>query len=86
MEKKAFLITQQDIHAYVDGELSGERRRAVERFLAERDISLEQAATHLRQSLDLKAARDEIYKDKALKKTIDDLLASLRVSDDEPDA
>ncbi|MEE4212863.1 MAG: hypothetical protein V2I43_26755 [Parvularcula sp.] len=75
MDNKVHLITEQDVHAYIDGELSGDRRIAVERFLAERNLPLERAARYLRNNFDLRAVRDEIYKDEALKSEIDKLLA-----------
>lgn len=74
MDNKVHLITEQDVHAYIDGELSGDRRIAVERFLAERDLPLERAARYLRNNFDLRAVRDEIYKDVGLKKDIDRLM------------
>ncbi|GGY51878.1 anti-sigma factor family protein [Parvularcula lutaonensis] len=78
MANKVHLITEQDVHAYIDGELSGERRIAVERFLAERDLPLERAARYLRNNFDLRAVKDEIYKDEELKAEIDRLLAKRR--------
>lgn len=80
MDNKVHLITEQDVHAYIDGELSGERRQAVERFLAERDLPLERAARYLRNNFDLRAVRDEIYKDGELKSEIDRLLSKRRNS------
>lgn len=75
MDKEVHLITEQDLHAYIDGELSPERRRAVEAFLAERDLPLERAVRYLRNMFDLREMKDEIYKDKELKDEIDRLLA-----------
>jgi anti-sigma factor RsiW len=75
MDNKVHLITEQDVHAYIDGELSGDRRIAVERFLAERNLPLERAARYLRNNFDLRAVKDEIYKDDELKEEIDRLLA-----------
>lgn len=69
------LLTEQDIHAYIDGELTLERRRAVEAFLAERDVSLRDAADYLRGTFDLRALRDEIYADDALREEVEALLA-----------
>ena len=80
MPDQVHLITEQDIHAYIDGELSGERRVAVERFLADRDLPLERAARYLRNNFDLRAVRDEIYSDKDLKAEIDRLLAKRKSS------
>ncbi|NRA30726.1 MAG: hypothetical protein HRU11_10760 [Parvularculaceae bacterium] len=74
------LVTEQDIHAYIDGELAGDRRQVVERFLAERDLPLQRAARYLRNNFDLRALRDEIYQDSALKAEIDRLLARLSPS------
>ena len=68
------LITEQDIHAYVDGELAPERRLAVEAFLIERDMSLRQAAAYLRSTFDLRALRDEVYADDALRAEVKALL------------
>jgi anti-sigma factor RsiW len=78
MDNKVHLITEQDIHAYIDGELSGERKAAVEKFLAERDLPLERAARYLRNNFDLRAVRDEVYKDQKLKSEIERLLARRR--------
>jgi anti-sigma factor RsiW len=75
MDNKVHLITEQDVHAYIDGELSGDRRIAVERFLAERQLPLERAARYLRNNFDLRAVRDEIYEDRDLKNEIEQLLA-----------
>ena len=68
------LLTEQDIHAYIDGELTEDRRRAVEAFLAERDLPLRQAAAYLRNTFDLRAMRDEIYADDGLRAEIEALL------------
>lgn len=76
MDNKVHLITEQDIHAYIDGELSGERRRAVEDFLAERDLPLERAAKYLRNNFDLKAMKDELYRDGDLKAEMERLLSN----------
>ncbi|NNU17255.1 hypothetical protein HK107_13065 [Parvularcula sp. ZS-1/3] len=78
MDNKVYLITEQDVHAYIDGELTSDRRRAVENFLAERDLPLERAARYLRNNFDLRAVKDEIYKDTVLKAEIDRLLAKRR--------
>lgn len=75
MDNKVHLITEQDVHAYIDGELSRERRAAVENFLASRELPLERAAKYLRNSFDLRSMRAEIYKDEALRSEIDRLLA-----------
>ena len=68
------LLTEQDIHAYVDGELTEDRRRAVEAFLRERDLPLRKAAAYLRSTFDLRALRDEIYADDALRAEVEALL------------
>lgn len=78
MANRVYLITEQDVHAYIDGELYGDRRRALENFLAERDLPLERAARYLRNNFDLCAVKEEIYKDAALKADIDRLLAKRR--------
>jgi len=78
MDTPYHLITEQDIHAYIDGELSGERRKAVEAFLSERDLPLQRAARYLRNNFDLRALKDEIYCDLDLKGEIDRLLATWR--------
>lgn len=78
MDAKLHLITEQDVHAYIDGELSRERRAAVETFLSERNLPLERAAKYLRNTFDLRAVRDEIYKDPHLKAEIDRLLMKRR--------
>ena len=68
------LLTEQDIHAYIDGELTEDRRRAVEAFLRERDVPLRKAAAYLRSTFDLRALRDEIYADDALRAEVETLL------------
>ncbi|MEM9838757.1 MAG: hypothetical protein AAF830_06325 [Pseudomonadota bacterium] len=75
MDKEVHLITEQDLHAYIDGELSIERRRAVEAFLAERDLPLERAVRYLRNTFDLRAMKDRIYEEDELKSAIDELLS-----------
>ena len=75
MDREFHLITEQDIHAYVDGQLSRDRQRAVEAFLAERELSLEQAIRYLRNSFDLRALKDDLYRDAELKAEIDRLMA-----------
>ena len=80
------LITEQDIHAYVDGELAPERRLAVEAFLVERDMSLRQAAAYLRSTFDLRALRDEIYADEGLRADVERLLAKRRAGRPTPTA
>ena len=72
------LVTEQDIHAYVDGELTEDRRRAVEAFLAARDLPLRKAAAYLRSTFDLRALRDEVYEDAALRGEIEGLMARHR--------
>ncbi|MEM1088532.1 MAG: hypothetical protein AAGH90_12460, partial [Pseudomonadota bacterium] len=74
MDNRVELVTEQDIHAYIDGELSGERRIAVERFLADRDLPLQRAARYLRNNFDLKALRRQIYADDAFRREIESLL------------
>ena len=84
------LITEQDIHAYVDGQLSPARRRAVERFLSDRHMSARDAASHLRATLDLRAVRDRLYEDRTLRAEVERLLAKRarapRQDEDEPAA
>lgn len=75
MRSEFHLITEQDIHAYIDGELRGVRRREVEKFLAERSLPLERAARYLRNTFDLSSMRELIYADRALKNEVDRLLA-----------
>lgn len=75
MQSQVHLITEQDIHAYIDGELSGERKAAVEHFLAARDLPLERAARYLRNNFDLRAVKAQIYEDGELKGEVDRLLA-----------
>ena len=69
------LITEQDIHAYIDGELTPERQRAVEAFLRERGLTAAKAAQHLRATFDLRALRDEIYADADLRGEVERLMA-----------
>ena len=71
----AHLITEQDVHAFVDGELPPRRRRAVEAFLAERSMTAQEAAIYLRSTFDLRALRDEIYRDGALRGEVERLMA-----------
>lgn len=75
MRSELHLITEQDIHAYIDGELRGVRRREVEKFLAERSLPLERAVRYLRNTFDLSAMKELIYSDRALKNEVDRLLA-----------
>lgn len=72
----SYLITEQDIHAFVDGQLAGERHGAVARFLSERSMTAREAAVHLRSTFDLRAVKDEIYADVELKAEIDRLMAT----------
>lgn len=71
----SYLITEQDIHAFVDGELPDERRAAVARFLGERAMTAREAAAYLRSTFDLRAIKNEIYADAGLKAEIDRLMA-----------
>lgn len=72
------LITEQDIHAYIDGELSAERRAAVEAWLAKRHVPLDRAAAYLRTTVGLRSLKAEIYRDRALRDEVDALLAKRR--------
>ncbi|MBB4658839.1 hypothetical protein [Parvularcula dongshanensis] len=80
------LITEQDIHAYVDDELTPARRRAVEAFLADRHLSLAQAVTYLRTTFDLRSLKREIYADDALRGEVEALLARRRAKTGEEGA
>ena len=83
----AHLITEQDVHAFVDGELPPHRRRAVEAFLAERSMTAQQAASYLRATFGLRALRGEIYRDDALRTEVERLMAkraARRAEDDAP--
>ena len=68
------LITLQDLHAYIDGELSGDRLRAVEAYLASNDLAFGEALTIAQSVMDLRVVRDQLYKDDELKNEIDALL------------
>ena len=83
MADKIHLITEQDVHAYIDGELTGDRRVAVEAFLAEREVPLHRAAAYLRNNFDLRSVRDEVYQDEELRSEIERLLAKRRTAPDE---
>lgn len=83
----AHLITEQDVHAFIDGELPPRRRRAVEAFLASRSMTAQEAAAYLRTTLSLRAVRDELYRDDALRGEIERLMAkrtTRRGEDDVP--
>ena len=77
-DRTTHLITEQDIHAYVDDELSPARRRAVEAFLADRHLSLSQAVAYLRTTFDLRSLREELYADAALRREVEAMLAKRR--------
>ena len=79
------LITEQDVHAFVDGQLPPERRAAVARFLSERAMTAKQAAAYLRSTFDLRAVRDELYADEALGGEIRRLLAKRAAKADAPE-
>lgn len=85
-DELAHLITEQDVHAFVDGELPPRRRRAVEAFLARRSMTAQEAAAHLRATLSLRAARDEVYRDDALRTEIERLMAKRAARPAEDDA
>lgn len=85
-ETLAHLITEQDVHAYVDGQLPPARRRAVEAFLAEHEMTARQAVTYLRSTFDLRAVRDRLYEDQALKSEIDALMAKRAAKARDPKA
>ena len=70
------LITDQDVHAYIDGALPPVRRRAVEACLSRDGTLARAAAAHQRSNLALRAARDRIYDgDGALREEIERLMA-----------
>ena len=71
----AHLVTEQDVHAFVDGALPAHRRRAVEAFVARRLVVARQAASDLRATLALRAARDVVYQDEALRAEVERLMA-----------
>lgn len=80
------LITEQDLHAYADGQLPRARRRAVEAFLSERSLSAQQAAALLRSTFDLRAVRDRIYEDDALRGEVERLMAKRAAREAEDEA
>lgn len=84
--KLTHLITEQDVHAYVDGELPPKRRRVVEAFLARRSMTAQQAATYLRATLGLRAAKDQLYRDDALRDEVERLMAKRAARQAEDDA
>lgn len=53
-------ITEDDLHAYVDGALSPERRAEVEAYLAEYPEDAERVRAYLAQNVALKAAFDPV--------------------------
>lgn len=79
-----YLIHEQDLHAYIDGALSKPRRRAVERFLAERHLTLERAIEMFRTNLGLHRYRDRFYEDTELKSEVERLLKRHRCAENEP--
>ena len=79
------LITEQDVHAYVDAALPEQRRAAVEAHLARRSGDARRAAGDLRANLALRSLRDVLYADEALRADVERLLARgrpRRVGDD----
>lgn len=44
------IFTEEDLHAYVDGRIWGERRRALERYLEEDPEARQKVAAYVRQS------------------------------------
>jgi anti-sigma factor RsiW len=64
------LITDQDIEAYIDGELSAVRRRAVEARLVADGRAMGKAIKALRLSADLKQLRDILLKDPVLREEL----------------
>ena len=69
------LVTQQDAHAYIDGEVPPARRAAVEAHLARCPAAARRTAEDLRLTLCLRAARDQLYADPALRDAVTGLLA-----------
>ena len=70
------LITNQDLDAFVDGELSPERRAAAADHLARRPAKARRAADDLHAKLALRAASDIVYAaDPALAADVRALLA-----------
>lgn len=84
MTQPYYLIQEQDLHAYLDGELTKPRRRAVERFLADRHISLDRAIELFRANLGLNRYREEFYKDTELRSEVERLLKRHRCASNEP--
>lgn len=74
VDSLSHLITDRDVEAYLDGELHGRRRIAVERYLACRRDRLGRAAGQLRLAQELRAMREAIYEDRELKTEVDRLL------------
>ncbi|NHK27980.1 hypothetical protein FF098_008700 [Parvularcula flava] len=84
MTQPHYLIREQDLHAYIDGELSKPRRRAVERFLADRHLTLERAIELFRTNLGLHRYREKFYEDQELKTEVERLLKKHRCAGNEP--
>lgn len=84
MTQPYYLIHEQDLHAYLDGELTKPRRRAVERFLADRHISLDRAIDLFRSNLGLHRYRDKFYEDEELRSEVERLLKKHKRADNEP--
>ena len=76
----AHLVTDQDVHAYVDAEVALERRSAVEAHLARHPGAAQRAADDLRIAMSLRAARESIYADAALRDEVARLLAKRAAS------
>lgn len=74
MTQPYYLIREQDLHAYIDGELAKTRRRAVERFLADRHLSLDKAIELFRANLGMNHYREKFYEDTELKAEVDRLM------------
>lgn len=75
MAERIDLITSQDIEAYIDGAVSGERLRAVERKLISDERAMGAALRTLRVSTDLKLMAEALYRDASLRAEVVRLLA-----------
>jgi len=74
MAQRHDLIFPQDIEAYVDGAVTGDRRRAVEARLLDDHRELSRAMAMLRTNIDLQRMKRRIYEDPELRAAMDAVL------------
>lgn len=66
MGERIDIITFQDIDGYVDGAVSGERRKAVAARIQADDKALRRAVFVLLSNADIRAVRGRVYEDEEL--------------------